>query len=165
MPDFWMDSDSFILPHRGPYRFEALPQFWDFLEQKAREGIIGSPSIVLDKELSADKDDEQDVLAKWARTLKDVLFLDGSEVVQESYAEVVQYVQGIGIYRPFWVTKFLDGADPWLIAYAKALGGRIVTFEAPQPEAKKPKIPDVARYFDVETIVLWDMLQELGWRA
>ena len=86
MPDYWMDSDSFILPHRGPYRFEALPQFWDFLEQKAREGIIGSPSIVLDKELSADKDDEQDVLARWSRDLKGVLFLDGSEDVQESYA-------------------------------------------------------------------------------
>ena len=165
MPDFWMDADSFILPHRGPYRFEALPQFWDFLEEKAREGIIGSPAIVLDWELSADKVDEQDVLAKWARQLKDVLFLDGSEDVQNSYAEVVQYVEGNSQYRKYWVTKFLDGADPWVIAFAKALGGRIVTFETPQPEAKKPKIPDVARYFGVESIVLWDMLQELGWRA
>jgi len=102
---------------------------------------------------------------KWAGQLKDVLFLDGSEAVQERYAEVVQYVQSNGIYRQYWITNFLDGADPWLIAYAKALGERIVTFEVPQPEARKPKIPDVASHFDVDTIVLWDMLQELGWRA
>ena len=59
----------------------------------------------------------------------------------------------------------MDGADPWLIAYAKALGGRIVTFETPQSEARKPKISDVASYIGVDSIVLWDMLQELGWRA
>ena len=99
MPHCWMDSDSFIIPHRGPYRFEALPQFWDFLEQKAQEGIIGSPAIILDKELSSDRDDEQDVLARWARRLKNVLFLVGSEEVKSSYAEVVQYVQGNIIYR------------------------------------------------------------------
>ena len=26
-------------------------------------------------------------------------------------------------------------------------------------------IPDVAKYFDVECIVLWDMLEALGWRV
>lgn len=135
MPDFWMDADSFIVPHRGPYRFQALPQFWVFLEQKAREGIIGSPVVVLEKELSADEEDPQDVLAQWAKPLKGVLFLDASEAVQASYAEVVQYVQGNSTYKPYWVSKFLDGADPWVIAYAKALGGRIVTFET--TECKK----------------------------
>lgn len=165
MPDFWMDADSFILPHRGPYRFQTLPQFWDFLEQKAREGIIASPDIVLEKELSADKEDAQDVLEKWARPLKGVLFLDASEAVQVSYSQIVQYVEGNNRYKPYWVAKFLDGADPWVIAYAKALGGRVVTFEVPQPEAKKPKIPDVAGHFGIRCITLWDMLDELGWRA
>ena len=135
-----------------------VPEFWDFLAQKAEEGAIASPAFVLEKELTADEEDAQDILYKWARPLKGVLFLDISESIQADYAQVVQYVEGNTNYKRYWVTKFLDGADPWVIAYAKALGGRIVTFETPQPEAKKPKIPDVASYFHISCITLWDML-------
>ena len=162
MPEFWPDADSLIESHRGPYRFETLPQFWDFLEEKAKDGMIASPEIILDKELSADPDDEQDVLEKWAKELRGIMFLGPNEAVQNAYKEVVNYVQNNGKYRPYWVAKFLDGADPLLIAYAKALGGRIVTFETRQPEAKKPKIPDVAEYFGVACINLYDMLTEMN---
>lgn len=158
-----MDADSFIRPYQTAYRFPMLPQFWDFLQQKAQEGIIASPQIVLDLELSSDKDDPQDELAKWAKPLKGVMFLEASQTVQASYSEVVQYVQGNTRYKQFWVEAFLAKADPWVIAYAKALGGRIVGFETPQPEAKKPKLPDVADHFHIKCINLWDMLAELGW--
>lgn len=165
MADFWMDADSLIIPHRGPYRFESIPQFWDFLKQKAKEGVIASPELVLNKELSADPGDEQDVLEKWAKGLKGIMFLDANESVQASYKEVVDYVENNSSYKNHWIAKFLDGADPWLIAYAKALGGIIVTFETPQPEAKKPKIPDVARHFGIQCINVYNMLAELGFKV
>ncbi|MFQ5827189.1 MAG: DUF4411 family protein, partial [Dehalococcoidia bacterium] len=57
---------------------------------------------------------------------------------------------------------FLSGADPWVIAHAKALGGRVVTFEKPEPISTKPKLPDVAGEFGVKCISLWDMLTELN---
>ncbi|MDP2743555.1 MAG: DUF4411 family protein [Dehalococcoidia bacterium] len=161
MPDFWMDADSFIEPYRGPYRFETLPQFWDFLKQKAEEGIIASPELLLEKELTADDPKDSDALEKWAMPLKGIMFLGADESVQACYREIVQYVQSNSIYKPHWVTKFLDGVDPWVIAYAKAHGGRVVTFEKPQPEAKKPKIPDVAKHFKVKCITVYDMLAEL----
>ena len=164
MPDFWMDSDSLIIPHRGPYRFGSIPQFWDFLEEKAREGVIASPELVLVKELSAGPGDEQDVLEQWAKELKGIMFLEAGESVQSSYNEVVDYVQNNSRFKDYWIAKFLDGADPWVIAYAKAIGGRIVTFETPQPEAKKPKIPDVAGHFGIRCINLYDMLTELRFK-
>jgi hypothetical protein len=165
MVDFWMDADSLIVPHRGPYPFESIPQFWDFLEEMATEGIIASPQFILDVELSADPGDEQDALEQWAKQLKGVMFLDVDDHIQTHYTEVVDYVAGNNRYRPYWVTKFLDGGDPWMVAYAKALGGRIVTFETPQPEARKPKIPDVAGHFGVNCITLYNMLRELGFRV
>ncbi|MFH1486775.1 MAG: DUF4411 family protein [Chloroflexota bacterium] len=165
MPDYWLDADSFIRPYREFYRFQTVPQFWDFLKEKAQEGVIGSPELVLDKELSASDPKEQDALEQWARPLKDVLFLKPSATVQASYKQVVQYVEGNKTYKRHWVVKFLDGADPWVIAYAKALGGRIVGFETCQPNAKRPKLPDVAANFGVKCINLWDMLDELGWHT
>ena len=51
-----------------------------------------------------------------------------------------------------------------MIAYAKAYGGKIVTFEQSAPFSKEPKIPDVAKaLFDIDSIILWDALDELGY--
>ncbi len=157
-----MDSNSFITPHRGPYRFEVVPQFWGFLEERAKQGVIASPEFVLNEELVAGPKDQQDALARWASGLKGVLFLEAGEDIQACYRQVVDWVQNHRGYRAHWVAQFLGKADPWLIAYAKARGGRIVTFETPQPEAMKPKIPDVAAHFGVQCINVYDMLGELG---
>ncbi|MFH1002644.1 MAG: DUF4411 family protein, partial [Chloroflexota bacterium] len=81
--------------------------------------------------------------------------------VQQAFGVIAENVKNNKNYADFWVHKFLGGADPWVIAHARALGGRIVTFEKPEPYSKKPKIPDVAALFDIKCISLWDMLTEL----
>ena len=63
---------------------------------------------------------------------------------------------------PHWVQRFLEKADTWVIAYAVTLGGRICTFEKPEPLSRKPKIPDVALEFGAECIQIWDMLSDLN---
>ena len=162
MPDFWMDANSFITPHRTAYRFDMVPQFWDFLKQKAEEGVIASPDFVLG-ELCGSDPKKEDALEKWAKPLKGIMFLDADEFVQASYKQIADYVNGN--YKPQWIAKFLDGADPWVIAYAKAHGGKIVTFETPASLSQKPKIPDVAGHFNVKCITIWDMLSELKWKT
>ena len=164
MRDFWMDADSFITPHRGPYRFEAVPQYWDFLRQKAEEGVIGSPELVLDLELTSSDPAKADRLEKWARSLKGILFLPADAAVQAKYSEVAQYVRTNPRFHKHWVAPFLGKADPWVVAYAAALGGRIVGFEKPEPLAKKPKVPDIAAYFGVTCINVYDMLAELEFK-
>ena len=67
MPEFWMDSDSLITPYRGPYRFEAVPQYSDFLKEKAQQGVIAIPEFVLDVELTASDPSKADDLEKWAK--------------------------------------------------------------------------------------------------
>jgi hypothetical protein len=166
MPDFWMDADSFITPHRGPYRFGAVPQFWDFLKEKAEASLIGSPELVLDKELTRSSSSQQpDALETWARPLRGILFITADSVTQARYKDVAQYVQSNMQWREHNKPPFLAGGDSWLVAYALARGGRIVTFETAQPLAKKPKVPDVAQHFGVNCLSLWDMLEELGFKA
>ena len=159
MPD-WVDSDSFILASRGPYRFGMMPVFWSFIEEQARQQRLASSEIVL-QELQ----DGEDQLKQWASGLRAVMFRVPTEEVQERYSEVVANVNGNGRYAPHNVSRFLAKADPWLIAHARTDGGRIVTFEKPEPNSKRPKIPDVAGVFGVSCINLWDLIEELGFSA
>lgn len=165
MPDYWLDSDSLITPHRGPYSFSYGTTLWDFLEMKAHESVIGSPEIVLNMELTSTSSKNKDKLEEWAKELRGVLFVPAEASVQAEYSKVVNYVQTSGKYKQQWIASFLAGADPWLVAYPMALGGRIVTFEAPAPKGMNPKIPDVAQHFGLKKcLTMWEMLTELAFK-
>lgn len=161
--EYWLDSDSLIRSHRGPYKFGMAQIFWDFLETKAHEGIIGSPAEVLDMEL-ASSSSKKDLLEQWAKRQKGILFVQADAQVQAQYTIIAEYVQNCGKYKQQWIAQFLSKADPWLVAYPMALGGRIVTFEKPQPRARKPKIPDIAQQFGIKHLDLYEMLSELGFQ-
>lgn len=156
MPDFWLDSDSLVTPYRGPYRFSTVPRFWDFLEQKAEEQVVASSYYVL-RELT-----EGDELEVWAKRVDTKLFLIPDDAVTRAYSLVVNNVMQTQRYAAHHVAAFLDGADPWIIAHALAKGGRVVTFEKPEPMSSKPKIPDVASGLGINCINVYDMLTMLG---
>ena len=40
MQRFCLDSNVFIQAKNGPYGFDIVPAFWEFLDKKAEEGII-----------------------------------------------------------------------------------------------------------------------------
>lgn len=164
MVDYWFDTDSFITPSRGPYRFSRGTQLWDFLEKKAHEKVIGSPEIVLTMELTGSDPKKADDLEKWAKQLKGTLFLPPDKYVQDYYSQIVETVNLNEQYKIYEIQSFLKGADPWVIAYAMTYGGKIVTFENSKPLSKKPKIPDVAALFGLSCINLWDALDELKFK-
>ena len=161
MFDFWLDTNSFVTPYRGAYRFETVPKFWEFLEDKSKDQIIVSSEMVL-QELEKGKQGQEkpDSLLLWAAK-QDKLFLPLSSEVQEAYKTIADSVKNNKQYKMYHVHEFLDEADPWVIAHAKAFGGRVVTFEKNETNSTKPKIPDVADKFDIKCICIWDMLSEL----
>jgi hypothetical protein len=165
MIEYWIDSDSLINPYRGPYNFKYGTKFWDFLESKAKEGIICSPDIVLSMELTSSKPPkEKDELELWAKAQNGILFIPPDSSVQVEFRKVANYVQSNGRYKQQWIASWLTCADPWLIACPMALGGKIVTFEAPAPAGTKPKIPDIAHYFGIDCLTIWDMLVNLDFK-
>ena len=157
MPD-WLDSDSLITASRGPYRFSVLPAFWNYIEELGDQGILASSTFVLNELL-----DGGDELRNWARRQSGTTFFRApSQPVQEANRLIVDNVNNDSRYAPHHVRRFLAKADPWLIAHATVEGGRIITFEKPEPNSKRPKIPDVGRNFGVTCINLWDILSEFG---
>ena len=157
MPEFWLDTNSFIEPKKGPYGFDIAPGFWAFLEQKINEGIIASSVTVYDELENGAEDD----LLQWAKQQKDAgFFIAPDPLVQTAFRQIADYINNT--YPQHQASKFLDDADPWIIAHAKAYGGRVVTFETAAPNAKKPKIPDVGNQFEVYCLNIYQMVRELG---
>lgn len=160
MADYWLDADTFIHAKNEGYAFDLAPGFWKIIDQKAADGIIAS-SITVYHELV---DEGTDDLADWARLRENSgFFVVPNEDVQLQYRRIVNYVNQN--YKPHKAQEFLDGADPWIIAHAKAAGGEVVTFETPTKTSKTVpdvKIPDVADKFNVNCINLWKLLRIFG---
>jgi len=165
VPDYWLDSDGLMTPKDGPYRFKMVPQFWEFIERKAAEGIIAS-SVLVYREICDAYDN--DPLRTWAEARPGPpLFLEPDEDVQRCLSQIVDYVIE-NYHDAAEVTHFLSKADPWLIAHAKAKGGRVVGFERSGGGAgsKKPKIPDVCQALGLpDPIDTYEMAAILGFRT
>jgi hypothetical protein len=161
-PSFWLDSNTLIESKKRWYRFEVVPGFWTFLDSKVAEGVICSPLRVYE-ELVDRTDDE---LAAWAKARKgQPLFIDPDAAVQKALAEVADFVNGK--FGPTKATNdFLDGADPWLVAYGRVHGGTVVTLEAGAVPGKTPKVklPDVCEQFGVPCDSLFEVVELLGMR-
>lgn len=153
---YLLDTNIYISFYERYYPKKYFPTFWEkFIPILQEEVVI--PDIVV----------EENQHNEWFR--KDFLktyyhkeYLKHSDYA-EQWQEVLQYIASCGFYS----NKALIGerswtqdtiADGWLIAIAKAEQLTIVTNELPavnlskgQP-SKNPKIPDVAREFDVPCI-------------
>ena len=157
MVDYWLDSSVFIEGMKGPYGFDLAPRFWTVLDARSDDGVIACPADVY-RELQRVSDD----LSEWAQKRKEMgMFKDPDAVIQEEYRRVCEYVMRQYTHNQYreW---FLDGADPWLIAYAICKSGTVVTQEQKNPDtSKKVKIPNVCDHFKVRSITVYQMLRDL----
>lgn len=124
---FLVDSNSFMTPYRFFYAFDLVPAYWKVLEKHVKSGRI----VVLDM-VRDEIDKGKDELAIWLDTVEGLKVVPhvNAEVVAK-YQEVLQYVQGCGLYKSeafqIWAPGYI--ADPWIIAAASAHGYTIVTEE------------------------------------
>ncbi len=164
LPIFIPDSNVFITAKNFYYAFDLAPAFWKNLIRLAGKGRILSIDYVKD-ELERGKDD----LAHWAKNdFSDAFISTAEEDVQESYREIMVWVQSQNQFSDAAKAEFARGADGWLIAYAKAKGCIAVTLEAFNPTIRrKVPIPNVCQAFDVPYVHTFDMLRSLGvqWRS
>jgi hypothetical protein len=157
-----LDSDIFIQAKRNHYRFTVCPGFWDALEFFHREGRV----VSIDKvkaELERGKDD----LTDWVKTKVPSTFFRSTneQRVLMAFSEIMAWSEQQERYSQGAKEKFAEGADPWLIAFAKAGDLVLVTHEVPAEFSKNSiKIPDVCLAFQVEWIDPFEMLECLGVR-
>ncbi len=136
---YLLDANVLIDANRDYYPLERVPEFWDWLIDRATSQQVKIP-IEMYEEILAGKDDG---LTRWLRDNRDsVLFDENAEaalvarVTEEGYARDLSEVE---IERV--------GRDPFLIAYAfrDPAGRTVVTTEASKPKKQRANrhIPDV----------------------
>lgn len=158
MPEYWLDANVLIRPNReGFYSLQLAPTFWQLLERKAAEGILGVPMRVY-QEIA----DYGDNLSAWADERRNSgMFVVEDRNVQSEMTRVADYVTQN--YPAHKAQQFLGGADPWVIAHAIADNSIVVSYESRvDMSSQTPKIPNVAQAFQIRTVSLYRMLQTLG---
>ena len=158
MPRYWLDSNVFIEGFKGPYAFDIAPRFWDLIDEMIDGGRLSCPVRVYEE-----LQDVQDDLARWVRERRQSgLFVEPDPVVQEEFRAIAEYVTQR--YPDNQARRrFLDRADPWVIAHSIGMGGSVVTLEPIVPRtSQQVKIPNVCDGLNVRWINTYDMLRELG---
>lgn len=159
---FLLDADTFIQAKNRHYSFDICPGYWTALLRLQKARRVCSIDRVR-TELAGYGDElsewvERDVPAQFFKKTQD-------QTVIQQYTDIVRWVQAEAQYSEDATKRFLSGADPWLIAYAKANGYTLVTYEEHRPEAQSTvPIPNVCIRFGVACVNPFQMLRELGVR-
>lgn len=158
---YLLDANSFIEAKNRHYRVKVVPGFWEWLTIQQQNISLQSIIPVFD-ELTKNKNNPDD-LALWATANKSFFVATSSQEIQQVFTNIANHLATHPTYSQQEIARFLSGADPWLIATAKANGAKIVTHEVLVPaNSKKVKIPNVAKYFEVEYLDIFDLLELSG---
>ncbi len=161
---YCLDANVFIEAHRRYYAFDIAPGFWEALAEWAEQAIICSPLPVYDELVRS-----RDQLSEWAKNHRETLFVNPDQATVTAYSRIANLVNRR--YEPHHVQDFLSGADPWVIACAKAHNLVVVTMEALKQEQRdqgsgrykgRIKIPNVCQLVRVGYINTFDLLRALG---
>jgi hypothetical protein len=159
-PIYWIDTGVLVQAHRGPYKRSRFPQFWGFLDEQMAAGRIKMPRLAFEEIF---KGGHEDALTSWCKPRKgNGLCQNETRAVQERYGQITEHVYDKYKAKPQQVREFLSGADGWVIAYALATSGVVVTMENERSYRSKIKLPTVARVFDVRCRTTYEMLEDLG---
>lgn len=161
---YLLDANVLIDANRDYYPLERVPEFWEWLIEAGKKGIVKIP-IEVYEEIKEGNDD--DILAIWAKQghVHDALLLNEepqvstvSNVVDQGYAFNLTDDE---------VEKI--GRDPFLIAYAlvEPLGRCIVTTEVSKPNKTRAnrKLPDVCDQLNVLHCNTYEFIRSLDFKT
>jgi hypothetical protein len=132
--------------------------FWNYLSRKVDEGIVQCPKMVYDEIVKGN-----DELATWFKEREHRgLAVHASDEVWEALTEIGTFV--VGRWKDRKSRSFLNGADAWVLALAKAMGkdGVVVSHESTRKQETIVKIPAVCSALGIEKISIFQMLNRLG---
>ena len=151
---YCLDTSSAIEWFVRTYPPSILPNLPERMETLVAEGRLRAPRAVLD-ELSRIDDD----CCKWAKA-QTGLFLEESAAVQGIVRQLMATHQ-----NPAKPQKGISGADPFVIAMAKAEGAHWVVIADEHPGTlENRKIPFVCNAEKVRCITFQRMMIEEGWQ-
>jgi hypothetical protein len=132
---YLLDANVFIEAHLRYYGMDLCPGFWQWLEEAHELGTV----ITLDK-VREELMKKEDELSAWAKDSPDRYFTELDDGTTQSLGEVSVWAVSQD-FNQAAVSDFLSKADYFLVAYAKAHGHSIVTWEKHKATKSKIKIP------------------------
>ena len=161
---YLLDANVLIAANRDYYPLGRVPEFWDWLLDRATRQQTKISVEVYEEALAGAEDD----LTRWLRENRDTLLLD--ENVDEG---LVAQVTEVG-YAPDLSDEEVErvGRDPFLIAHALGEPAQrvVVTTEHSKPRKQRANrhIPDVCRDLGVRCCNTYEFIEALdfttGWR-
>jgi hypothetical protein len=148
-----IDANVFIEAKNHYYRPEICPGFWEWLEDGV-QGAFGTIDRVRNELVAGN-----DYVSQWFKSHQGAswIFATTDSATQRAFAKITAWVSSGGPMTPE-KTKFLGGADPWLVARALATKATVVTLEMPKNSPKKVSVVDACTHFKVPTMKTWDLL-------
>lgn len=155
---FVLDTNIFIEAHRRYYAQDLCPGFWECLTHYCRKGQILSIDRVRD-EIHLNKDS----LTAWVKQTPNELFVSSAEQpVVDAFADMMDWVQRNGQFRPEAKAEFASVADGWVAAYAKVHDAIVVTHEVFHAGVRKRvPLPNVCQQFGLGYRNTFEMLREM----
>lgn len=168
---FLIDANSFVTPYQNFYPFDITPGFW----KQLKKALLSDSVFVLDV-VKAEINKGDDELTEWISSISELKIMDRrNQSIMLKYGEVLKYLQNSPFYNDKALRVWSDAnvADPWLIAAAAAKGHTIITFEqsagiiSEKNPSGRPKIPDVAKVFDVKCADLYYFMRKMNinWKS
>jgi len=158
-PVFVLDANVLIDAAKRYYAFDLTPAFWDQLVAHGNAGRLCTIRRIAD-EIGFPDELKAWIDSAFRGSVKD----SGTPETLSHYAALMQWAQG----QPFTDAarnEFAAVADAWLVAYAKAIGGTVVTHETYDANCKRRvKIPNACRFVGVPYADTFVMLRTLGIR-
>lgn len=156
-----IDANIFMQAARDYYSFELAPSFWNALLEWADGGIVISVDKVF-QEIKQGR--ENDPLLEWSiKEFARFFETTQTSAVLQCFADLSQWTEAHDTYNRAAKDQFMsdNNADIWIVAFAKAHNGVVVTFEIEGNGIHRVKIPEVCEAFDIECINTFQMLKEL----
>lgn len=151
---YLLDANVFIQAKNLHYGFDFCPAFWDWLEQSSEAAVAYSLNQVRDELIGGG-----DELSDWVRGPGSALFRAIGKRAQADIRWLAAWVESNTHYDQSAKTVFLNAADFFLVAEAKAHGHVLVTHEVSSDTKKRIKIPEACLVADVEYTSPYRMLK------
>ena len=172
MSGYLLDANVLITPYKQYYPFDFALFFWEQIANALRRKNATILRVVSNEILNKMNDSPP---SEWLKEIKEEIKIpsvERNQKVHDNYALVIQYIQTCGFYTNNALLNWARGsvADPWLIATAMNNGYKIVTNEQPSGNLShknlqnNPKIPDVAKHFNVQCISLFDFMRVMNFK-
>jgi len=158
---YCFDTCAFIEGWHTHYRKKTFPSLWEQISKIIPSGIIVSPVEVYHELRNRSEpihQDDGDIL-EWLKPFKEIIFVGSDPSTIMVLPEIVSHLGR----SPLRGDR--DYADPYVVAFAKAHGCTVITYEKHRNTStdRKTKVPTLCRKTGVECKNLPDFLHKMPW--